>query len=253
MEISLESVIEAARRRRAGVTAEVAGYLVLLAVKGLDAGPRHVSAAALLLTEAGELRISAGNEATAMEAEAELRRLLATLTSLAQTTSPALEAATQTSARGDLSAFHDELFSALIPLNHAAARRALARLYRETSRATLGGSPSASAATSEALTPSAAAARADAFIHAAVEVGTGLGMQEIDIEVEVEAGRSVALPARVSAGMAEEGEGTLVAAPSVCDWAGRTRNEVEDLLAGFLAHTRNDERMSADLRKMIGI
>jgi hypothetical protein len=134
MEVTLSRVIEAARQRRAAVTAEVAGHIALLALRCVAAEPRHVSFESLALSAEGEVALRESGAADGLECERELRALLGVLLRLSQSAPPALEAASTRPASGDLAAFQVELTSALIPINHAAAGRALARLYRETSR-----------------------------------------------------------------------------------------------------------------------
>jgi hypothetical protein len=134
MEVTLSRVIEAARQRRAAVTAEVAGHIVLLALRSVIREPQHVTFENLQLSAEGEVSVLESGAADGLECERELRALLGELLRLSQVAPPALEAASLRSASGDLSAFQAELTSALIPINHAAAGRALARLYRETSR-----------------------------------------------------------------------------------------------------------------------
>lgn len=156
MQVTLSRVVEAARQRKAAVTAEAGGYIILLAVQRLAPQPRHIDAELIQLTATGEILIENSGPTHAAEAEGELRRLLATLVSLSHTAPPALRAAAERPATGSLAALEGELTAALIPINHAASGRALARLFRETDKA-LPGSASTSAAASSA-TPSSAGA-----------------------------------------------------------------------------------------------
>jgi hypothetical protein len=135
MDISLDRVIEAARRRLAAVTPEVAGYIVLRATRALEPGRLEVSTASVLLTESGEVLVRPGSAASEPEVEGALRGLLARLLELSTSPAPAITAVAAAAANSGLTAFTEELSAALIPLNHAAAGRALARLYRETYRA----------------------------------------------------------------------------------------------------------------------
>jgi fructose-specific component phosphotransferase system IIB-like protein len=136
MEITLSRVVEAARQRRAAVTPEAGGYIVLLVVQRLATGPRQVTPEHIELTASGEIVIGTSAPAEPLEAERGLRRLLGSLLSLSHSAPPALKAAGQRVAAGSLAALEAELMAALIPINHAASGRALARLYRETQRAT---------------------------------------------------------------------------------------------------------------------
>jgi hypothetical protein len=112
----------------------VAGHIALLALRCVAAEPRHVSFENLELSAEGGVALRESSAADGLECERELRALLGMLLRLSQSAPPALEAASTRAASGDLAAFQTELTSALIPINHAAAGRALARLYRETSR-----------------------------------------------------------------------------------------------------------------------
>jgi hypothetical protein len=135
MEISLDLVTEAARRRLAAVTPEVAGYIVLLATRALQERLFRVSAASFALSETGEVRAHPEGRMSESEVEAALRDLLASLLSLSPSPSPAVVAVAERAESAGLRALSAELTAALIPINHAAAQRALARLFRETRRA----------------------------------------------------------------------------------------------------------------------
>jgi hypothetical protein len=152
MEITLSKVVEAARQRRAAVTAEGGGYIVLLALQQLAASPREVTADLVGLTAGGEIELGPSPAAQPREVEAQLRQLLADLLCLPQSAPPALKATGERAAVGDLAALEAELTAALIPFNHAAARRTLARLFRETQKAARA-VPSADLAEREASTP----------------------------------------------------------------------------------------------------
>ena len=135
MEISLDLVTEAARRRLAAVTPEVAGYIVLLATRALEERLFRVSASSFALSETGEVRAHPEGRMSESEVEAALRDLLASLLSLSPSPSPAVVAVAERAESHGLRALTAELTAALIPINHAAAQRALARLFRETRRA----------------------------------------------------------------------------------------------------------------------
>lgn len=311
MEITLSAVIEAARLRRAGVTAEGAGYVVLLAVQELTRSPRRVSADGLLLTELGELRVVDGGapapDVLEADVENDLRQLLASLTSLAQSVSPALKIAAERASVGRLNALEGELMAALIPINHAAARRALARLYREAHKSrvdslTLAAESGTLSTPSPLPTPSPQAAgvapRAATPRPAPVSVAQQGAMTpsppptsvapksapawstpppasvarpvasdvpavgaDLDIEVDVVAFEDVAPPRVEVATPAATARASAVpvafsppaADPEPLDEPSSHRSDLRELLAGFLAHTRSEEQMTADLRRMIGL
>lgn len=276
MEITLSAVIEAARLRRAGVTAEVAGYIVLLAVQELARSPRRVTTDALLLTELGELRVAnGGDRAGEMEIETALRQLLATLTGLAQSAAPALKLAAERSAGGHLGSLEVELTSALIPINHAAARRALARLYREAHKSrveTLSLAAESRTLSTPSPTPVSVAQRpsGDAPLRAPASVSLAVpaapaepsGAElEIDVDVtgfEARRAETAAAPVvpsplpseRMSPGQIAVGARASESTPQEPT---AHRSDLRELLAGFLSHTRSEEQMTADLRRMIGL
>jgi hypothetical protein len=155
MEITLSRVVEAARQRRAAVTANVGGYIVLLAAPRLAAHPCQITPDLIGLSAAGEVLLASGTPADPLETERGLRQLLRELLALSHAAPPALRAASERVATGDLAAFERELAAALIPLNHGASGRALARLFRETQRASHA-QPSVGPASAEPSSPAPA-------------------------------------------------------------------------------------------------
>jgi hypothetical protein len=135
MDISLDLVVEAGRRRLAALTPEVVGYVVLLVAQRVEARPLRVSPRSVLLTESGDVDVRSEPTSSELEVETSLRGLLASLLELSPSPAPAITAVSEAPPNGSLRALTAELSAALIPINHAAAHRALARLYRETVRA----------------------------------------------------------------------------------------------------------------------
>jgi hypothetical protein len=135
MQVRLSEITVAARARLAPLTAEVAGYIVWLVVAEVRAQAGGVSAERIGVTATGDVTLTAGDPESTLESERELRRLLGDLLGLCQSRTPALKKACERIPSGDLEGLQRELGAALIPINHAASRRALARLYRETDRA----------------------------------------------------------------------------------------------------------------------
>lgn len=159
MEITLSRVQEAARQRRAALTAEAGGYIVLRVLQQLSACPRQVTADHVGLTAAGEVELAPSPLAAASEVERQLRSLLASLLALSQSAPPALRATSERTSVGDLAALEAELAAALIPINPAAQGRALARLFRETHKA----AGSGSLTPSERQSPSLPSGRQSSF------------------------------------------------------------------------------------------
>lgn len=139
MSVTLREILAAARTRRASVAAELAGYLVLAAADQVATAPRRAEPAMLELGEDGIVRVTGGLACPAADAEVALRSLLSQLLAVANSATPALFRAAQAPARDGVDALVVELETALIPVNRAASRRALARLYRETARALAAG------------------------------------------------------------------------------------------------------------------
>src|SRR5262249_57172447 len=76
--------------------------------------------------------------AAAGDAEASVRGILQKLLEASGSSTPALTAAAKRKPVAGLPALVEELEAALIPVNRAAGRRALARLAREVKRVTMG-------------------------------------------------------------------------------------------------------------------
>ena len=135
MSVTLSEVKRAARAHRAPLAGESAGYLVLAIADQVLQAPRLVQAADVQLTEEGALRVVSGHASSDVDAELSLRRALDQLLLVASSGSAALTRASRRTAPLGLSSLVRELEAALIPVNRAAARRALARVHRETARA----------------------------------------------------------------------------------------------------------------------
>ncbi len=279
MEIALSTVIEEARQRRAAVTAEVAGYVVLLVAQQASEEPRLVSVQQVQLSAAGDVRLDSSESAPAPAVEHQLRQLLGLLISLAQSSTPALRAAAERLAVGGLEQLTDELSAALIPINHAAARRALARLYRETSKglairpraesAAPGGVslsplpaeivPAESFRVSTPVAPTAAAI--SAFRAPSLEpprVAAALQPEVAPAPVCI-AARSpmpdelpeLEVDIDVDLDIVED-EPVAEASPASVPVESQ-RSDVSELVARFLSETRSEQRMVEDLRRMVGL
>ncbi|HEX3777452.1 MAG TPA: hypothetical protein VHV51_23435 [Polyangiaceae bacterium] len=139
MSVTLSEVRRAARAHRAPLAGESAGYLVLALADQVLNAPRLIDAQDVVLTEDGALRLLRGQASSDAEAELSLRRALDELLLVASSGSAALMRAGRRTAPVGLPALVKELEAALIPVNRSAARRALARLQRETARAVSSG------------------------------------------------------------------------------------------------------------------
>ncbi len=134
-EVSLGNVLVAAELGRAPVVPESAGYVALAVADQLLRAPLSVDTGSVALSTDGVVVVEGARAATAREAEASVRALLASLLAVSKGSTPALGAAARRPSGAGIAALVDELEGALIPVNRSAAKRALARLARETSRA----------------------------------------------------------------------------------------------------------------------
>jgi hypothetical protein len=135
--VSLLHIVAAARAHLAPLAAESAGYLLLAAADQVATSPRSIQSDDVELLPDGAVRLRAGDGggAGAEGAELALRRLLAHTLEVSSSVGPALRRAAARSEPVGLGHLVRELETALIPVNRAAARRALSRLHRETERA----------------------------------------------------------------------------------------------------------------------
>src|SRR3954470_16159201 len=140
MSVTLSEVQRAAKAHRAPLAGESAGYLVLAIADQVLSAPRLVQPSDIQLTEDGALRVLSGKASSDADAELALRRALDQLLLVASSGSGALTRASRRTVPVGLSALVRELEAALIPVNRSAARRALARVHRETARALDSGS-----------------------------------------------------------------------------------------------------------------
>jgi hypothetical protein len=134
--VSLLEILAAARAHVAPLAAESAGYLLLAVTDHVASAPRAVTAEEVELMPDGSVRLRARRGVMGDgDAEQVLRQLLARTLEVASSVGPALRRAAQRRQDTGLPALVRELETALIPVNRAAAKRALSRLHRETERA----------------------------------------------------------------------------------------------------------------------
>ncbi|HEY4104401.1 MAG TPA: hypothetical protein VGM44_10935 [Polyangiaceae bacterium] len=209
MSVTLSEVKRAARAHRAPLAGESAGYLVLALADQVLNAPRLIDAHDVVLTEEGALRLSRGQASSDADAELSLRRVLDELLLVASSGSAALMRAGRRTAAVGLPVLVKELEAALIPVNRAAARRALARLQRETARAVSRGTlpewieaPAQPAPDAIAVAP----ATREIVVPAVVPVA----VQEIAALADEEDGETRAIPLPLT-----QAEPELVASPSL--------------------------------------
>lgn len=137
--VTVTEIIEAARTRQASLVAESSGHLILAAGEATGGRPLEIVPDGVVLSTEGTVRI-VGEPVTASEqaAVAARRKLLGSLLAVSHGPAPALRAlAARRRGTGadEQENWTADLSSALIPINRGAAKRALARLARETIRA----------------------------------------------------------------------------------------------------------------------
>ncbi len=158
--VKVAEVLDAARRGRAMLAPEIAGYLVLAAADQLARAPALLDEHRCgLLVEGGRVVLAPSPPSSALESERTLRDLLRRLLEAASGRAPALSAVANGAAKGNVAVLVAELEvangaakgnvavlvaeleSALIPVNRSAAGRALSRLARDAVRARASGEP----------------------------------------------------------------------------------------------------------------
>jgi hypothetical protein len=137
--VTLEEVFTVIGARRVPLAPELAGYLVLEIAEHADPGGGEVDPRAVFVSEEGTVAlVKPRREGAAGSAEISIRAMLSRLLDASGSQTPALAAASKRRSIAGLPALAEELEIALIPVNRAAGRRALARLAREVRRVTLG-------------------------------------------------------------------------------------------------------------------
>lgn len=134
--VTLEDVIAVVAAKRVPLAAELAGYLALEMAEGAGTNPGALDPAQVYVSDEGSVALVRAKKDG--DAEASVRALLGRLLEAGGTATPALGLAAKKPASGGAQALARELEAALIPVNRAAGRRALARLAREVKRVTHG-------------------------------------------------------------------------------------------------------------------
>jgi len=133
--VSVSEILAGAAAQAVPLSAECAGYLVLAAADQSAVSPRRIGAGEVCLLEDGAVRVVGGAAADEGTVERDLRELLGELLFAASSPTSGLLRVQRRTVGNGVGALQRELETALIPVNRAAARRALARLARETARA----------------------------------------------------------------------------------------------------------------------
>jgi hypothetical protein len=150
--VTLEEVFTVLGARRVPLAPELAGYLVLEIAEHADPSGGDVDPRAVFVSEEGTVAlVKPRREGVAGSAEISIRAMLTRLLDASGSQTPALAAAGKRRSIAGLPALAEELEIALIPVNRAAGRRALARLAREVRRVTLGVGRNALPSSSDAV------------------------------------------------------------------------------------------------------
>jgi len=149
--VTLDDVFVVVGARRVPLAAELAGYLALEIAEGATPALGEVDPRSVYIGEEGSvaLVVRPRREQAVGDTEASIRALLAHLLEASGSQTPALASAARKRPSLGMHVLVEELEAALIPVNRAAGRRALARLAREVKRVTLGVGRNASLAPGE--------------------------------------------------------------------------------------------------------
>jgi hypothetical protein len=204
--VTLDEVFAVVATKRVPLAPELAGYLALELAEHADPGGGDVDPKSVFVGDEGTVAlVKAKREGPCGDAEASIRAALGRLLEASGAQTPALAAASKRRSGAGLPALAGELEAALIPVNRAAARRALARLAREVKRVTLGVGRAALPSSSD-VAPSSRRASSPAY--------TPAPPREVAPAAPAERGRALsAPPAPASFSREEEPTTTRAAVP----------------------------------------
>ncbi len=137
--VTLDDVFAVVNAKRVPLAPELAGYLTLEIAEGAQGSEGEVDPKTVFIGEEGSVALVRPKKDNAPgNAETSVRLILSRLLEASGSQTPALGAAARRKTISGLHVLVEELEAALIPVNRAAGRRALARLAREVKRVTLG-------------------------------------------------------------------------------------------------------------------
>jgi hypothetical protein len=164
--VTLDAVFTVIGTKRVPLAPELAGYLVLEIAEHADPTGGDVDPRSVFIGEEGTVAlVKPKREGASGNAEASIRAILHRLLDASGSLTPSLAASSKRKSGAGLPALAEELETALIPVNRAAGRRALARLAREVKRVTLGVGRNALPSSSDAA-PSSRRASAPSYTAA---------------------------------------------------------------------------------------
>jgi hypothetical protein len=138
--ITLEDILAVAHQKRVPIAPELAGYLTLELADAVNAGSATaIDPKTVYVSEEGSVAIvKPKGPGDGTDVETQLRLVLSDLLSVTGAQTSALTHVAKKKSGGGVRALASELEAALIPVNRAAGRRALARMAREARRIALG-------------------------------------------------------------------------------------------------------------------
>ncbi|HEU0317187.1 MAG TPA: hypothetical protein VFR49_07655, partial [Solirubrobacteraceae bacterium] len=262
--VTLDEVFSVVGSKRVPLAPELAGYLVLEISEHADPGGGDVDPRSVFVGEEGTVAlVKPKREGATGDAEASIRGALARLLEASGSQTPALAAASKRKSGAGLPALAEELEAALIPVNRAAGRRALARLAREVKRVTLGVGRNAMPSSSDAAPvsrrqPSSAPPPAPeepreppAASSSAPPPARSFSPQE---EPTTARGQVVPEPARrpdPAPVDASEMPTTQFEPPGRPPSASQA--DVDDLIAQFGVSSKSEQQHARDLKAMVGL
>jgi hypothetical protein len=264
--VTLEEVFAIVSAKRVPLAPELAGYLALEISEQADAAGGDIDPKFVFIGEEGTIGlVRPKRDAASGNAEGSIRAILSRLLEASGSQTPALGSASRRKATGGLPSLVEELEAALIPVNRAAGRRALARLAREVKRVTLGVGRNASNPAATDLPPR----------RGSMPSFSGLS---IPLESPREIPVSVRPPTPPTAFPAEEDHISLRAPPpEIMDerppsttpapyhdasdlptveftpQARPTQDSVDSLIANFGVSSKSDQQVARELKAMVGI
>jgi hypothetical protein len=277
--VTLDEVFVVVGAKRVPLAPELAGYLALEIAEHADPNGGDVDPKSVFVGEEGTVALVKPRRDTAAgDAETSVRAALARLLDMSGSQTPALTAACKRRSGSGLDALAEELEAALIPVNRAAARRALARLAREVRRVTMGVGRNAVHSGSEAAPPSRRSAplpqpppsrestpqpphasAAESF-EREEEPTTARGMVPEDVLRKATSDRAAAPRARPLSPPAFAGAPTappevseLPTAEFESDARSPSQTDVDSLIAAFGVSGAGEHRHARDLKAMAGL
>jgi hypothetical protein len=255
--VTLEDIFAVVTAKRAPLAPELAGYLALEIAETSPAREGSVDTKLVWVGEEGTVAVMKPREETPTGAEETIRILLGKLLDAGGSHTPALMTVARKKAGGGLSALIEELEAALIPVNRAAGRRALARLAREVKRVTMGvGRNAMRSQSSEAeARPSASMKAPPAATTFEEEENPTTATRDIPPEVLAEAPRSDDKPADIGRISQSELPTVGISAQQLKVATGQSkRDSVDSLLDKFeVTGQKEDKALSRELKAIAGL